>query len=368
MKYRSSENVRARKVARQGGKFAKKTHCDFDPNPHSTDLTTKNNLKGSSVKQFVITDRSYRISGHESFPCRYTWLPKTMRGLQENPKLFSGDESAMVILGVGKNMVRSIRFWAQATGIAEPLPRNAGYQPTQTGRLLLCDKGYDPFLEDIRTLWLIHWNLSTDVENPLLAWDYLLNKWQESDLVQSRILKELEAEASRSDDKFSPVTLEQHFETFLHTYTPTRGRKGEVQEDNLDCPLVELALLSKVGERETDKAPGRREPIYNFNRDEKPEITSELFIYCLNDFWRKRYPNNETLQFREIAHGHGSPGRVFKLTEEDVRSRVERLARETDGYFRYSESSVMQQVLRNGWHKQDVLLNKIYSNEVAYAR
>jgi len=273
----------------------------------------------------------------------------------------------MVSLGVGKNMVRSIRFWAQVTGMAAPLPRNAGYQPTPIGRLLLGDDGHDPFLEDIRTLWLIHWNLSTEVNHPLLAWDYLLNKWQDTDLVQSRVLKELEQEASMSDDKFSIVTLEQHFETFLHTYIPTRGRKGEVQEDNLDCPLVELGLLAKVGERETEKIAGRREAIYNFNREEKPEITSELFVYCLNDFWRKRHPNNETIQFREVAHGHGSPGRVFKLAEEDVRLRVERLARQTDNYFGYNESSVLQQVRRNGWREQDALLEAVYTNEVAYA-
>jgi hypothetical protein len=290
-----------------------------------------------------------------------------MRGLQGNPKLFSDDERAMVILGVGKNMVRSIRFWSQVTGMASPLPHNAGYQPTPIGRLLLGDGGHDPFLEDIRTLWLIHWNLSTEVNNPLLAWDYLLNKWQDTDLVQSRVLKELEHEASLSDDKFSMVTLEQHFETFLHTYIPTRGRKGEVQEDNLDCPLVELGLLLKAGERETEKIAGRREAIYNFNREEKPEITSELFVYCLNDFWRKRHQNDETIPFREVAHGHGSPGRVFKLAEEDVRSRVERLARETHNYFSYSESSVMQQVRRNGWRDQDALLAAVYANEVAYA-
>jgi len=87
----------------------------------------------------------------------------------------------------------------------------------------------------------------------------------------------------------------------------------------------------------------------------------------LNDFWRKRHPNDETLQFREIAHGHGSPGRVFKLAEEDVRVRVERLARETGGYLTYNESSVLQQVRRRDWRDQEILLNAIYTNEVQYA-
>jgi len=49
----------------------------------------------------------YRVSGHESFPCRYSWLPKAVRGLAENPMIFSDEDAAMVTLGVGKNMVRS---------------------------------------------------------------------------------------------------------------------------------------------------------------------------------------------------------------------------------------------------------------------
>src|SRR5207247_9454536 len=124
----------------------------------------------------------------------------------------------------------------------------------------------------------------TDTPKPLLAWDYLLNRWQDPELVPSKALKALQQEAAKHDDDLSPVTLEQHFDTFLHTYVPTRGRKGEVQEDNLDCPLVELELIIKVGEREIDRLAGKREPIYAFRREEKPEITPELFAYCLHDF------------------------------------------------------------------------------------
>src|SRR4051812_40847827 len=62
---------------------------------------------------------TYRISGHETFSFRYTWLPKAVRGLLTNPKLFTDEDEAMVVLGVGKNMVRSIRFWAQASGVSK---------------------------------------------------------------------------------------------------------------------------------------------------------------------------------------------------------------------------------------------------------
>lgn len=50
------------------------------------------------------------FSGHESFPFRHTWLTKGVTAFAKDPTIFSKDE-AMVILGVGKNMVQSIRHW-----------------------------------------------------------------------------------------------------------------------------------------------------------------------------------------------------------------------------------------------------------------
>jgi hypothetical protein len=301
-------------------------------------------------------ERTYRVSGHESFPCRYTWLPKAVRGLSVDPTLFSDDELAMVTLGVGKNMVRSMRFWIQAAGIAAPGKRGEGHSLTDFGRVLLGDRGLDPFLEDSSTLWLLHWYLSTDVENPLLAWDYLLNRWHETELTRSAALKTLLKEASRFDAGMSTATIEQHFDTFLHTYVPTRGRKGQVLEDNLDCPLVELELLIKVGER----GVGKREAIYSFRREEKPEISLELFSYCLDEFWRKRHKDEATLPLREVAHGHGSPGQTFKLPEEDIRSRLDLLSRQMDGLFAYTESAQFQQVRRRKDVNTTTLLRAIY--------
>ncbi len=310
-----------------------------------------------------MTDTEYRISGHESFPCRYTWLPKAVRGLDADPKLFTDEERAMVDLGVGKNMVRSIRFWSLATGMAVTETKGSGATLTDLATTLLGKRGLDPFLEDRRTLWLLHWKLATNVQNPLLAWDYLLNRWQEPEFTPSSAMKALEKVACAQNDRVSTATLDQHFDAFLHTYVPTRGRKGDVQEDNLDCPLVELQLIVKAGDREIDRSSGKREPIYVFRREEKPDITPELFVYCLDEFWRNRHLNEKTLPFGEIAHGHGSPGQVFKLAEDDVRTRIESLDTVSDGLFSYSESASLQQIRKTGDAKPQVLLKGIYSAE-----
>jgi len=286
---------------------------------------------------------NYRFSGHETFPCRYTWLPKAFAAIHRTPDIFSNEEAAIVEMGVGKNMVRAIRFWAQMTGVAEPA--NGGYEITSLGELLLGPGGLDRFLEDRRTLWLFHWMLLSRVEDPLFAWDYLINRWVHPQINRTDVLRVFEQEAKRIDRKLSRVTLEQHFDVFLHTYTPTRGRKGDIQEDNLDCPLVELELIERIGERRVGDGVGRHEPVYAFRREAKPDITPELFIFCLLDYWNKRKPNEATLAFRDVSVAHGSIGQVFKLPEMDIRERLERLHDDSNGLFTYQESASIQRVI-----------------------
>ena len=304
----------------------------------------------------------YKISGHETFPFRYTWLPKAVKTVKSNPKIFSDEDDAMVSLGVGKNMVRSIRFWAEASGIIKFQGKD-GFVVTEFGEILFGEDGLDPYLEDIQTLWLIHWKLSTQVLEPLFAWDYLLNQWQEPDLTRTAVLRNLQQKANTFEKKLSFVTLEQHFDTFLHTYFPTRGRKGQIQEDNLDCPLVELELIQKIGERVIDNASGKRELIYAFRREPKSEISDKLFVYCLYDFFTQRYPSELTLSFREISVGHGSPGQIFKLPESDLRERLESLNFQTNRLFSYQESQSIQQVYKHSNMQEKILIKSIYTHE-----
>jgi hypothetical protein len=303
---------------------------------------------------------AFRFSGHETFPCRYSWLPKAYVVLKADPRIFANENGAMISLGVGKNMARAIRFWTQAVGLTEP-GEDGNYRITLFGQAVFGEDGFDPFLEDVRTLWLIHWRLTTNVEEPLFAWDYLLNRWQHPEITRAAVLRVFQQETDRLERKLSRVTLEQHFDTFLHTYVPTRSRKGDIQEDNLDCPLVELELIQKVGERRVDNA-GRREPIYAFRREAKEDITPELFAFCVDDYWRKRRNTEQTLSFRDLSVAYGSPGQVFKLPESDIRERLEALETDSRGAFRYRESASVQQVVRSGARDQD-FLSAVYQRE-----
>lgn len=92
---------------------------------------------------------TYKFSGHESFPCKSLWLKKGYDFVANKNDFNSPD--AVITLGVGKNMVASIRFWLRAFGITD------NDALTELGNYLFDEsKGKDKYLEDIATLWLLH--------------------------------------------------------------------------------------------------------------------------------------------------------------------------------------------------------------------
>ena len=305
----------------------------------------------------------YRFTGHETFPCRYAWLPKACRMLSHDQAGFADEDQAMAKLGIGKNMFRALRFWMQVMGVAESTQpqKQTHFRITPDFGIPIFQQsgGLDPFLEDIRTLWLLHWNIATQQKDPLFAWDYMLFHWNRPEISRSEAVRTFQQEADKQERKLSPVTLTQHFDVFLHTYVPTRGAKGNVLEDNLDSPLVELDLIHQVGERPLE-GTSRREAIYAFRREEKADITPALFAYCLNQFWQDRHRDEQTLNFRSIAFAPGSPGQVFKLPERDVRARLEELANTRGIFFRYKQTAALHQIERTVAPYPDKLLRQIY--------
>lgn len=278
----------------------------------------------------------------------------------------------MVQLGVGKNMVRSARFWAESTGVIEPSAD--GHVPTDLGNILfqgrhnekrgIFEEGLDPYLEDIQTLWLLHWKLATNPRSLIFAWDFLLNRFQEPELYASSVIRAFSKELIQLS--ISRGSLEQLWEVFLHSYVPTRGRKGEVREDNLDCPLVELGLLLPTGSTESSLHPGRVEAKYAFRREEKPEIGNSLFAFCFHEFWQNQHSGEKSIPLHLVANGHGSPGQAFKIPEPEIRCRLLGIEEYTGGAFAFEESAAIPRVVRREGAELPTI-EDIYKMEGIYA-
>jgi hypothetical protein len=281
----------------------------------------------------------HSFSGHETFPFRYGWLKKGVSHVSNNPDFFS-TERAMVKLGVGKNMVSSIRHWCLGAALIQPQKQlettRLGYAPTEMGDNLFLENGFDPFFEDAATLWLIHWQIASNIGH-CTTWYWLFNEWHGVEFTKEQMFSEIQKWLERKNEKpASDKTLSRDIDVCVRTYVHSRQSKGAISEDTFDCPLTELNLITEVEDGKT----------YQFRRGDKQTLPNEVFLYALSEYWQKSGITGDTASLEHIVYDPLSPGKIFKLDEETVVRRLEEVTVLSDGAFRYDETAGSKQVMR----------------------
>ncbi len=290
-----------------------------------------------------------QFSGHETFPLRYGWLKKVFDAIYEsensghNKSIFL-DKDAIARFGVGKNMVSSMRHWANAVGIIKDTPETNGISATELGKKIFSYDGLDPFLEHPSTLWLIHWQLCGHHEKT--TWYWAFNCFANEMFDRETLVNGLASLAKeRNWTRVAVSTLKRDVECFVRTYVVRPSNTKSVHEDTLESPLAELGLIKPVGKRDG----------FRMVRGRKSSLGHGVFLYALLDFCKNNM-NSSTLSFEKIAHEPGSPGRVFLLDENHLIDYLVNIGDVTNGAYRWSETAGLKQVIReNTLSKQDTL-------------
>ena len=280
-----------------------------------------------------------QFSGHETFPLRYGWLKKAYdlvsesRNDPKNKSVFTY-EGAIATLGVGKNMVASIRFWAQACNIIEE-NGSTGLVPTSLGDELFGAEGLDPFMENAATLWLVHWHLCSMPERT--TWYWAFNHFLAQSFERELLVKDLlRLAASREWPRVSATTVKRDVECFVRTYAARMPSDRRLHEEALESPLAELGLL-----KATAKKDG-----FRFVRGEQSTLGDGVFAYATVQFWQDFSPSSKSLSFEALAYEPGSPGRVFCLDEQELARRLADIEDYTDGAIMWSETAGLKQLSR----------------------
>jgi hypothetical protein len=283
-----------------------------------------------------VTAVQYAFSGHETFPFRYPWLKKGFDAVREDAGAFLRDD-AITTLGVGKNMVRSIRHWCLTVGVlAESRDGGPTLQPTDLGTLLLADDGLDPYLEDPATLWLLHWQIASN-RFRATTWFWIFSHFHEPEFTREALTSVLFKWTQTLPGKqVAESSLKRDVEVFLRTYVPSRQSRGDITEDSLDCPLVELGLI-------VQPSGGHA---YRFRRGAQHALPDGILLYALLRFWAAFSPAAETLALHDLARQPGSPGRLFKIDESSLVERLEGVERLTEGSLSYGETAGLRQLYR----------------------
>lgn len=203
----------------------------------------------------------YSFSGHESFLCKAMWLKKGYDFVQANNKFTDAD--AVVKLGVGKNMVQSIKYWMKAFGLME------NDQLTHLADYLFDDKdGKDPYAEDPNTLWILHYMLvMSGVASlyQLVFLDFQREK-REFDKEQVQLFVKRKCNVPEQKNVYNENTVKKDLRVLLQNYIGPDNAKSLEEYSGL---LLSLGLIRQNG------------TLYSFNETNKDQVDALIILFAL---------------------------------------------------------------------------------------
>ncbi len=269
---------------------------------------------------------------NETFGLRYSWLTKGYQQLQLNSEVFAS-EDATVALGVGKNMVNAIRYWMLASQIIEQ-EEGKGYRPTAVGDAIFGQEGYDTYLEDEATIWLIHWLIATNREQAT-AWYWFFNQFHKPEFVSQEVSTALLDFVAQKKLKSSVSTIKNDGNLVLRMYSRSKGNGRTPIEEALDSPLSQLNLITQ--------SPGGRS--FTSKPADREGLPLGIFGYAIAELFQhlevKELPIEDLMY---SASGCPSPGAIFRLTENALITKLEKLMHEVPGVFEIRETAGIHQV------------------------
>lgn len=256
------------------------------------------------MSQIMITPfTKFTFSGHETFHCRQLWLKKGYDFIKEGKKFT--DTDAVVLLGVGKNMVSAIYFWMKAFGLIDK-----DGNITDIAEYIFSNKGKDPYLEDEATLWLLHYQLVTTGHASI--YDLVFNDLRKEKVEFTKDNFILFTERKANEFDFSQVnkkTVGADFDVLTKMYIRTTEQVKD-KEDTFSGLLTDLNLIQE--EKKTNT-------LYSISNESRSKLPDEIVLYTILD--NGNFQNSISLN--TLFQERNQVGNVFAITKNALMEKLE---------------------------------------------
>lgn len=244
-----------------------------------------------------------KMKRHESFSIREGWLAKGLVAVKEDSKVFSASD-ATDVLGIGTNMVKSLKYWMTATCLIKE--ENKKMVLTELGNLI---GKYDPYLEDIFSWWLIHLNLILNLDDSYV-YNLFFNKCTMKAFSKREVFEHISNNLRNNKLEFNENILQDEVNMIIKTYSI--DEKVDNPENNFICPLSELNLIKKVDVNTYE----RMKPEYrNLNY---------LIIYYL---LIKLSEDKDYISIDELLKMDNSPAKLLNLDKNLINEYLDEMKR-----------------------------------------
>jgi hypothetical protein len=285
----------------------------------------------------------YLFSGHESFICKHFWLKKGYDFINEN-----GDfqyETAVMDLGVGKNMVNSIEHWMKSYGLLDK-----SNSITEFSKKIFRERGgLDSFIESLATIWLLHYSLIKTNRSSL--YNIFFNDFRKgrTDFTKEQLLsfmkRQIEDEAKSVNDN----TLNNDISVFIRSYLKPsyKDTKIEIEEDFLSL-MIDLDLIKSY---KSENAEGKIVEWYQVENKIQVDLPAEVVFFAILD--NSNY--GKSISFQELLNGFNSPGVIFALNEEGLYNKLDTIVNTYKGITMSETAGIRELQLKTTFNKWDII-------------
>jgi len=266
----------------------------------------------------------YTFSGHETFHCKSFWLKKGYDYITQGYSFV--DENAVIELGVGKNMVASIRFWMKSFGLLT----DENELTDLAQRFFDENDGLDKYLENPATLWLLHYKLTTTGHASIYKLTFGDYHRSRNEFDTQALEGFLKRKCFEVDFPFNSNTIQKDIKTLIRNYVQPSS-SGSIDE-LYSTLLLDLGLILHYKNSDSEK------DTYSFNLFNTNLPPYQLIVFIILSSFE-----DNTIDFRELMYGKNPIGLILCLTE----NAMDRLLREADenfNWFVYKEDAGNKQV------------------------
>ena len=278
---------------------------------------------------------TFKFSGHESFHCRAFWLKKGYDFVQNENK-FSAQSG--IQLGVGRNMVDSIRFWLKSFEIIDEKEIK-----TDFGSKLLADNGWDPFLEDEASLWLLHYKLCSTNFSSIYNLVFSELRKLKPEFSKNHFVSLVKEKESNNSDN----VLLKDFSVLTRSYY-AKGSKDK--EESYSGLFSELGLLNSVGEDEN------KNQLFHIENKSQNNIPWEVILFTILD---NPYYESSIGLATMYSSSYGV-GTVFAMSQDALEDKLIEISKNIKGVTYRNDSGIKELQFKNKKPNKFKVLDEYY--------
>ena len=250
------------------------------------------------------------INKHGTFYIRNGWPTKILITVREDPHIFSPNDELQAVdeIGLGRVMIKSLRYWAKAMGLTVEAKDQHGLLCEET-ELFVELYDHDRYLQDRGSLWLLHRELVIN-QVEATAWYWTFNEYDRRTFTKEDFVNSFHAYVTKNGGSYGRAAIEKEFDCVKNTYVS--DGKFDVEKIIEENTIPFFAPLSRIKSLKKDEH--NKLKIYEKQRTQLKDIPLDILYYCILQDNRAHLENNRQIGIDEMMERPCQVSKYFSIT------------------------------------------------------